>query len=54
VKAGLEIIPVSTVDQVLAIALTGPITAIEWSEEDESARPPTPAADDGVGGLVTH
>ncbi len=54
VKAGLEIIPVSTVDQVLAIALTGPITAIEWSEEDEAPRAPTPPSEDSVGGLVTH
>ena len=35
VKSGLEIIPVSTVDQVLALALTGPVTPIEWSEDDE-------------------
>ena len=54
VKAGLEIIPVSTVDEVLAITLTGPTTAIEWREEDEAPRAP-PASDDMVGGLVvTH
>ena len=54
VKAGLEIIPVSTVDQVLAIALTSPIVPIEWSEEDEALVKPTPPSDDQIGGLVTH
>jgi ATP-dependent Lon protease len=54
VKAGLEIIPVATVDEVLARALTGPLVPIEWREEDE---PPVvaPPADDMEGGLVvTH
>jgi ATP-dependent Lon protease len=37
VKAGLQIIPVSTVDEVLANALTGPLTPIEWTDEDELA-----------------
>jgi ATP-dependent Lon protease len=37
VKAGLEIIPVSTVDDVLAKALAGPLTPIEWTDEDEVA-----------------
>ncbi|MFN3463357.1 MAG: endopeptidase La [Terricaulis sp.] len=37
VKAGLEIVPVSTVDEVLKRALTRPLTPIEWSEEDELA-----------------
>ena len=36
VKQGLEIIPVSTVDQVLARALMRPVTPIEWSDEDEA------------------
>ena len=36
VKEGLEIVPVSTVDQVLARALTRPITPIEWTEDDEA------------------
>ncbi len=54
VKSGLEIIPVSTVDQVLALALTGPVTPIEWSEEDEAPRTQATGGDDAVGGLVTH
>ncbi len=37
VKTGLEIVPVSTVDEVLKRALTRPLTPIEWSEEDEQA-----------------
>ncbi len=37
VKSGLEIVPVSTVDEVLQHALTRPLTPVEWSEEDELA-----------------
>ncbi|MEZ5961338.1 MAG: endopeptidase La [Hyphomonadaceae bacterium] len=37
VKSGLEIVPVSTVDEVLQRALVHPPTPIEWSEEDELA-----------------
>ncbi len=37
VKTGLEIVAVSTVDEVLKRALTRPLTPIEWSEEDELA-----------------
>jgi ATP-dependent Lon protease len=37
VKTGLEIIAVSTVDEVLANALTMPLTPIEWTDEDELA-----------------
>ncbi|MBX3428924.1 MAG: endopeptidase La [Hyphomonadaceae bacterium] len=37
VKVGLDIVPVSTVDEVLKRALTRPLTPIEWSEEDELA-----------------
>ncbi|MCL4715073.1 MAG: endopeptidase La [Hyphomonadaceae bacterium] len=37
VKTGLEIVPVSTVDEVLKHALTRPLTPIEWTEEDELA-----------------
>ena len=41
VKSGLTIIPVSTVDEVLAQALTGPLIPIEWSEDEH---PPTVVA----------
>jgi hypothetical protein len=33
VKKGLEIVPVSTVDEVLARALVKPLTAIEWPND---------------------
>jgi ATP-dependent Lon protease len=33
VKSGLEIIPVATVDEVLARALTGPLIPIEWKAD---------------------
>lgn len=39
-KAGLEIIPVSHVDEVLARALTQPLVAIEWTEADDLASQP--------------
>jgi ATP-dependent Lon protease len=37
VKEGLEIVPVSDINEVLEIALTRPLTPIEWSEADEAA-----------------
>src|SRR5437764_131429 len=40
VKDALEIIPVDHVDQVLARALTEPLQAIEWTEDDEHAAEP--------------
>ena len=40
VKAGLEIIPVAHVDEVLAKALIQPLVAIEWSEADDLASQP--------------
>ena len=44
VTEGLKIIPVSHADQVLALALTQPLVPIEWSEADELAARPAPAA----------
>jgi ATP-dependent Lon protease len=43
VIAGMEIIPVSTMDEVLSHALIRQPTPIEWSEEDA---PPVVAVDD--------
>jgi ATP-dependent Lon protease len=57
VKKGLEIVPVSTVDEVLQRALVKPLTPIEWSEADEmeaSAAAQKQADDDDAGGVVTH
>jgi ATP-dependent Lon protease len=37
VKSGLEIVPASTVDEVLQRALTRPLKPVEWTDEDELA-----------------
>ncbi|MDG2521984.1 endopeptidase La [Caulobacter segnis] len=39
VKNALEIIPISTADEALKIALTGPLTPVEWNEDEEPIRP---------------
>lgn len=45
IREGLNIVPVKHVDEVLKLALTGPITAIDWTEADElAAQPPAGAA----------
>jgi len=58
VKKGLEIIPVTTVDEVLERALSKPLTPIEWSEEDqaEAAALAAQTPDDATpaGNLVKH
>ncbi|MCL9982687.1 MAG: endopeptidase La [Erythrobacter sp.] len=53
-KTGLEIIPVSHVDEVLARALTEPLVAIEWTEADDLASQPgaAPAAANPAGSEV--
>jgi len=51
VKAGLEIIPVSSVDEVLRCALVSPLTPIEWTEPAAPARPADDAGDEPV---LTH
>ncbi|BBF82077.1 ATP-dependent protease La type I [Asticcacaulis excentricus] len=52
VKAGLEIIPVGHVEQVLTHALTRPLESIEWVEP-VIPPPAVPAADD-ADGLTAH
>ncbi|MGA1797585.1 endopeptidase La [Sphingomonas sp. 4RDLI-65] len=53
IKAGLKIIPVSHVDEVLRLALTEPLEAIEWTDADElAALPPAPIPP--VGGGLHH
>ena len=37
VKKGLDIVVVSTVDEVLSRALVGPLEPIEWTADDEHA-----------------
>jgi ATP-dependent Lon protease len=51
VKAGLEIIPVGSVDEVLGHALVSPLTPIEWTEPAPLLRPSDDAGDDQV---LTH
>jgi ATP-dependent Lon protease len=52
VKLGMEIIPVSNMDEVLAHALTRAPVAIEWSEKDQ---PVTVATDESdVETVITH
>jgi ATP-dependent Lon protease len=53
VKEGLEIIAVSHVDEVLAQALTAPLEAIEWSEEDDLASQPGAAVPQAAGASTT-
>jgi len=52
VKKGLEIIPVSTVDEVLARALTRLPVAIEWEEKPTS--PPVATDDADLETVITH
>ena len=53
VKNGLEIVPVSRMDEVLAHALVRQPTPIVWEEDGAAAPPPSPPEDDGQG-LVAH
>lgn len=57
VKSGLDIIPVSFAEEVLAIALTRPLQPVEWTEAEEklSPSPITPTTGDSAGDdLITH
>ena len=54
VKKGLKIIPVSTVDEVLKLALTKPLTPIEWSEVDDVENVSTGSEARNGDPLLTH
>ena len=58
VKKVLEIVPVTTVDEVLSHALVSAVTPVEWDEEqaelDARALASGNSDDDDVGGVVTH
>jgi len=57
IKESLKIIPVSHVDEVLKLALAGPITAIEWTEADDLTTQPlaSPIAASGeTGAAIRH
>ncbi|THD36973.1 MAG: endopeptidase La [Sphingomonas sp.] len=48
ILSALKIVPVEHVDEVLRLALTGPLEAIDWTEADElAAQPPAPIAPAG-------
>ncbi|GAA0739657.1 endopeptidase La [Sphingomonas sp. ABOLD] len=53
IREGLEIVPVSHVDEVLRLALTEPLTAIDWSDADELATQP-PAGVPAIGDALHH
>jgi len=53
VKKGLNIIPVSNVDELLKHALVSPLVPVEWNEEDEASRV-VPGAGSGERPGVTH
>src|SRR3712207_3701692 len=53
VKNGLEIVPVSRMDQVLQHALVRLPEAIEWEETAVPSKP-VPAGEDDSPGLVAH
>jgi ATP-dependent Lon protease len=57
IKRGIEIIPVTTVDEVLTKALVAGLEPIEWDEQSDLAAAglSAPLADEeDVGGVVTH
>jgi ATP-dependent Lon protease len=54
VKKGMNIIPVSTVDEVIEHALVRKPTPIEWIEPDDDAVPPGTKPREGEAGVVTH
>ncbi len=53
VKGGLEIVPVSSMEEVLKIALVRAPIPVVWEEPDETATPPLPEAG-GEDAVVTH
>jgi ATP-dependent Lon protease len=54
VKGALEIIPVATVDEVLARALAGPLTPIEWREDEDAPATPIIVDDADADTVITH
>ncbi|NBU28115.1 MAG: endopeptidase La, partial [Caulobacteraceae bacterium] len=54
VKDGLEIVPISTVDEAIARALVSAPVAIEWSEADEIVVAPAKVEDADSDTMVTH
>jgi ATP-dependent Lon protease len=54
VKRGLKIVAVSTVDEVLKLALVESLTPIEWIEPAEVDKVSSKQPADERGGIVTH
>ncbi len=55
IQAALEIVPVTTVDEVLAHALTEPMVPIEWSDDDGRGQPVRATGEaDRSDRVVTH
>ena len=54
VKDALEIVPISTVDEAIARALTGTLTPIEWSEADEQVVAPAKVDETDADAVITH
>jgi ATP-dependent Lon protease len=58
IRDGLEIVPVSHVDEVLSHALATPVAPIDWTEADELPPVPAPelaaAPDDATGASIRH
>ena len=54
VKRGLEIIPVSTIDDVLSRALTEPLEPIEWPESETVEQLTAKTVEVEDGGVLTH
>jgi ATP-dependent Lon protease len=52
VKAGLKIVPVATMNEVLTVALTRQPEAIDWVEAEVAAA--LPLAEDEPDPMVTH
>jgi ATP-dependent Lon protease len=54
VKSGLEIIPVSTVDEVLLLALVGPLAPIDWQDDDPAEIVASIVDDPDAEAVLTH
>jgi ATP-dependent Lon protease len=58
ITGGLEIVPVSHVDEVLSHALASPVAPIDWTDADDLAAVPAPelatAPDDPTGASIRH
>ncbi|MBC6406123.1 MAG: endopeptidase La [Rhodospirillales bacterium] len=54
VKKGLEIVPVSVVDEVLAHALVKPLEPIEWNDDEEELPSASGGVEESEAGILTH